>query len=132
VIIAHSDGNRLVGPLVDFIRGLDGIPLRDRSGKVIGCVKTKKRRKDEPGLTIEVGRLDPTGVPKQTVRGADKIVDVGSNIPKANPITQPREWLSNRILKPDFRAPIGTTHDGLLNERSVILILDSPLYNFKF
>jgi RHS repeat-associated protein len=132
VIIAHSDGNRLVGPLVDFIRGLDGIPLRDRSGKVIGCVKTKKRRKDEPGLTIEVGRLDPTGVPKQTVRGADKIIDVGSNIPKANPITQPREWLSNRILKPDFRAPIGTTHDGLLNERSVILILDSPLYNFKF
>jgi RHS repeat-associated protein len=126
VIIAHSDGNQLIQKLIDFIRSLQGIP--GRSGKGFGkpdkCINPQT-------IQIQVGRLDPTFIRKPA--RANQVIDVGSNIPDASILNvfQWREWASNNRLRPDFRAPLGTTHDGLLNERSIISTLRQR-YKFDF
>jgi RHS repeat-associated protein len=131
VIIAHSDGNRLVQRLIDAIRSSKCIVGRSRQRFGIPnlCLDPQK-------VKIRVVRLDPTGVGKP-VR-ADQVVDVGSNFSRAtliNPITI-REGASNLFLRPDFRAPEGTSHDGLLYEESIITRLMLPMseggYGFRF
>jgi RHS repeat-associated protein len=126
VIIAHSDGNQLVQGVIDLIRNAQGIP--GRSGKGFGipdkCINPQT-------IQIQVGRLDPTFLFKP--RGANQVIDVGSNIPGASLFQEGRrrEWASNNLSWPDFRAPLGTTHDGLLYEGSVISTLRQR-YKFGF
>lgn len=82
----------------------------------------------EPDVRINVARLDPTFVPKATVIGADRVVDVGSNNRNSNDI---RDWASLRFLRPDFRAREGVGHNDLLNEWSILFVLAFG-YGFEF
>jgi RHS repeat-associated protein len=125
VVIAHSDGNQLVQGVIDLVRNADGVPGKLKKGfKANQCI-------DPTTINIQVGRLDPTFIRKPA--RANQVIDVGSNVPGASPfnLNQTREWASNRFLRADFRAPIGTTHDGLLYSRSIITTLQRR-YGFQF
>jgi RHS repeat-associated protein len=120
VIIAHSDGNRLVPSIINTIRGLQGIPLRPKKGvKPTGCINPK----DPNSLIIQVGRLDPTGLFKKP-SGANLVVDVGSSVPG-----DARTWASQLLVFPDFR--VKADHDGLLYDETVIRTLKFR-YQFGF
>jgi RHS repeat-associated protein len=121
VIIAHSDGNQLVQPIINAIRGAQGIPIRPGFGK------KPDRCANPDSIVIQVGRLDPTGIAKPT--GANQVIDVGSNVLRAWVFT--RESSSNTFLKPDFRAPLGVDHDGLLDNKTVVTTLQKR-YGFGF
>jgi RHS repeat-associated protein len=116
VIISHSDANVSVVPLL--------IPFLKTTKPSIQypCALSKHE--------IYVGRLDPTGVPKFVNRGADVIVDVGSNNPGSKDIRD-RAALNPFLLKPDFRAKKGVSHDGLLDDREILNKLQFQ-YGFPF
>jgi RHS repeat-associated protein len=119
VVIGHSNANASVIPVL--------IPL----------LKITKSSENDPcqpkplsNHKIYVGRLDPTlAIPKSVwAAGADVVVDVGSNNPGSR---DPRDWGSLLLLRPDFRARKGVSHNGLLDDREVLDRLQFQ-YGFPF
>jgi hypothetical protein len=111
-IIAHSNGNVNVVPFL--VASLQAIAWRiDR------CYP----------IPIKVCRLDPIGIPKSIIIGAEQVVDIGSNKPDSR---DPRDRAALSFLRPDFRARKGVGHSDLLNDREILDRLATPPYNFLF
>jgi RHS repeat-associated protein len=118
IVIAHSAPN------------FDNVPLLIPFIRAFVETSTKSDCNTQSRHDIYVGRLDPTGVPKFAVQGADLIVDVGSNNPGSKD-PRDRAALNPFLLRPDFRAKKGVGHNGLLNDRDVLNKLQFD-YGFPF
>jgi RHS repeat-associated protein len=118
IVIAHSAPN------------FDNVPLLIPFIRAFVETSTKSDCNTQSRHDIYVGRLDPTGVPKFAVQGADLIIDVGSNNPGSKD-PRDRAALNPFLLRPDFRAKKGVGHNGLLNDRDVLNKLQFD-YGFPF
>jgi hypothetical protein len=111
-IIAHSNGNINVVPFL--------VASLKAEAWTIG--------KGYP-ISIKVCRLDPIGIPKSIIVGAEQVVDIGSNKPDSR---DPRDRAALSFLRPDFRARKGVGHSDLLNDLEILDRLVAPPYNFLF
>jgi hypothetical protein len=109
-IIAHSNGNLNVAPFL--------------VGSLQTLAKTMNWRYPIP---IKVCRLDPIGIPKSTIIGAQQVVDIGSNKPDSK---DPRDRAALSFLQPDFRARQGIGHYDLLNDDEIFARLAGTPYHF--
>jgi RHS repeat-associated protein len=123
ILIAHSDGNRILQPIITAIREAQSIPSKGFGQ----CLDTKQ-------IEIDVMQLDGAGVSRPI--GANKVIRIGSN----NPTGKGTKGLLNQAIDVfnaspqrdvDVRAMPGVSHLGLLNDREVLLRAQR-LGKFKF
>lgn len=109
-IIAHSNGNLNVVPFL------------------VASLQTLARTMNWGSpIPIKVCRLDPIGIPKSTIIGAQQVVDIGSNKPDSR---DPRDQAALSFLRPDFRARQGIGHYDLLNDVEIFDRLSGSPYHF--
>jgi RHS repeat-associated protein len=118
--VAHSDGNRILQPIISAIRATQSI-----SSKGFGtCLDPKK-------VEIGVIQLDGFGTNRPD---ADKVVTIGSNNPSGEGSEgkdKTIDYFNAKFYRADIRAKAGISHNGLLDDRDVLLRAQA-LRRFKF
>ncbi len=117
VIIAHSDGNRILQELVAALRSVQGFKGIS-SGRYV-CRPSKFTE-------IDAIQLDSAGVKRPL--GADKVIRVGSNKPNGNVIDK---FNASPKRDVDLRATPGVSHMDLLNNRMILRQIQER-YKIKF
>ena len=129
-IVAHSDGNGLIAPLVQVIRKARGISMNngivDGIGNIVACRSTEKGK-----LTINVARLDPLATPRRVIynAGADRVIDFFSSVNTGDPrdATGRVGTFLNRPSRDVVAVPTG--HMGLLDSQDVVNKMRSEGFN---
>jgi RHS repeat-associated protein len=116
VLVAHSDGNRYLQPIITALRNLT-VRINDPLNiveEVCGC----PRNAPSTELQIRVLRLDPFLIGKPT--GANLILDVVSNNISLIPPTDLGAVIGALFVQPDLRAARRVSHNGLLYDFAIL------------
>jgi RHS repeat-associated protein len=119
VLVAHSDGNRYLQPVITALRKLT-LKVEDPDVPLCGCRSTPSTE-----LMIQVLRLDPFGVSKP--KGANLVFDIGSNNFTG---FNPADRLAQRYAREaSFLADSGVSHNGLLDDFKILRKV-RPFFDF--
>jgi RHS repeat-associated protein len=114
-LVAHSNGNLYLQPLINAIRNFETILDRSIQRTNLDSCSCEFRKGSD--VRIDVLRLDPIGILNKPTN-ADFVYDVASNNPNLFP--NPVDSFGYNIPRTDYRAEFGTTHIGLLEDERII------------